>query len=77
MTNYDKKRLEMMHDGVEAVTFTVEVDFTNTGEWRPCATVAAGAGKRTLLDFPDGFGAYWVRVTSDKACRATATFFYE
>jgi hypothetical protein len=34
-------------------------------------------GEPTIHVFPTGFGAYWVRATADKPCKATATFIYE
>jgi hypothetical protein len=77
MLGFDKKRLEVSHDAAAAVAFTVEVDPTNTGNWKAIAKVSGEPGKVTPFEFPDGMNAYWVRVKADKGCTATATFFYE
>ena len=77
MTNFDKKTLTVSHDAKDPVTFTVEVDPANTGHWKPVHQLSAKPGEPATYAFPDGFGAYWVRVTADKPCTATATFVYE
>ncbi len=76
MTNYDKKTLTFTHDAKEAVNVTIEVDPTNTGVWKKFQTIQAAPGS-TKYVFPDGFGAYWVRLSADKPCTATAVFVYE
>jgi hypothetical protein len=77
MVNYDKKGVEFAHDAKEPVTFTIEVDPTNTGQWVRYQAVTAQPAKATGFSFPRGYNAYWVRVTADRACKATATFTYE
>jgi hypothetical protein len=77
MTNFDKKTLMLSHDSAEAVTFTVEVDPANVGYWKTYQRITVPAGQSVDHVFPAGFGAYWARVTADKACKATATFVYE
>jgi len=77
MTNFDKKTLTVSHDAKEPVTFTIEVDPANTGHWKTAHKLEAKPGDPTTYNFPEGFGAYWVRLTADKPCKATATFLYE
>jgi hypothetical protein len=77
MTNYDRKSLTITHDAKEPVTFTVQVDPSNTGFWHPYAKLTAAPGEPLTHAFPDGYGAYWVRLVADKPCKATATFVYE
>ncbi|HYE19734.1 MAG TPA: hypothetical protein VEA69_14890 [Tepidisphaeraceae bacterium] len=77
MTNFDKKTLTVTHDGAAPVTFTVEVDPANTGHWKPVHQLESKPGEPATYAFPEGFGAYWVRVTADKPCTATATCVYE
>lgn len=77
MTNFDKKTLTLSHDSADAVTFTVEVDPANVGYWKTYQKFTVAAGRPVVHVFPAGFGAYWVRVTADKPCRATATFLYQ
>jgi hypothetical protein len=77
MTNYDKKTLILSHDSPNPVTFTIEVDPANVGYWKTYKKITAPPGEPTTHLFPTGFGAYWVRVTADNPCKATATFVYE
>jgi hypothetical protein len=77
MTNYDHKTLTLTHDAATPVTFTIQVDPTNTGAWQTYAKIEAKPGTPTTHAFPEGFNAYWVRLIADKPCKATATFVYE
>lgn len=77
MTNFDKKKVELSHDAKEPVTFTIEVDFAGKGTWAPYEQITVEPGKTLTHDFPAGYGAHWVRVTSDKPAKATAMFTYE
>lgn len=76
MTGFDKKTLHLSHDSDEAVNFKVEVDFLGDGSWKTFATQSVAPKGYNPLVFPDGFSAHWVRVTADKACKATAYFMY-
>jgi hypothetical protein len=76
MLNYDRKTMSLAHDGDELVTFTVEVDPTNSGQWHAYKRTSVGAGVTATCALDD-VAAYWVRVTVDKPCKATATFIYE
>lgn len=76
MTGFDKKTLHLAHDADEAVRFTIEIDFMGDGTFRPYRIVEVGPRGYDAFVFPDGFSAHWVRVSSDKFCKATAQFFY-
>ncbi len=77
MTGYDRKTLSLSHAGSEPVTFTVEVDPDGTGLWCVYKAFEVAPEKVTTHVFPEGFGAYWIRVRSDKAVKATAWLKYE
>ncbi len=77
MTGYDHKQLTVSHDATEPVTFTVEVDVTADGTWRQYTTLAVAPGQSLVHEFPAGFSAHWVRLSTDRSCRATAIFRYE
>jgi hypothetical protein len=77
MTNFDRKTLTLSHDAAGPVTFTVEVDPTNAGYWKTYQKITVPAGQSTNHTFPVGFNAYWVRISADQPCKATATFVYE
>jgi hypothetical protein len=76
-TGYDKKSLTLSHSEKQAVTFTVEADFTGTGDWRTCEKLTVPPGQPLVHEFPAAFSAYWLRLKSDHATTATATFRYE
>lgn len=76
-TGYDKKRLSISHTSAQPVSFRVEADFTATGAWTPVAKLEVAAGKPTEHQFPDAFGAYWLRIVPEADTTATATFTYE
>ncbi|MFZ5830489.1 MAG: hypothetical protein ACOY3P_10390 [Planctomycetota bacterium] len=75
MTNYDRKTMELSHDAEGDVTFQVEIDFDHGG-WHPYAAFTVSAGDTLTHEFPAGFAAHWLRVRSDRPCRATAQLEY-
>jgi hypothetical protein len=76
MTGYDRKRLELSHDAAEEAAFILEVDVDHGG-WKRYGTFRVPAGRPLVHEFPEGYSAHWVRLTPDRACRATALFTYE
>lgn len=76
-TGYDRKSIELSHDAESMVSVTVEADYSGTGQWVPYRTFEVPAGRKIEHRFPDAFGAYWVRVTADRDCRATAQLTYD
>ncbi len=73
---YDHKVLTLSHDAAQAVHVTVELDVAGDGTWEPYRTFAVPVGEKVIHEFPAGFAGYWVRVTSDAACKATAELTY-
>ena len=59
------------------VTVTLEADVTGTGVWMPAATYRVKAGESQSRTLPEHFAAYWVRLTANLPCQASATFVYE
>lgn len=74
---YDRKSLTLTHEATEAVSFRVEVDITGTGMWHTWESISVEPAASVTYRFPPEFQAYWVRLTSDKACTVTADFSYE
>ena len=74
MYGYDRKELALTSSS--AATFTVEVDFLADNTWSIYQSFSLAAGESLVHPFPDGFHAHWVRVRSDSATTATATFTY-
>ena len=76
-TGFDKKRLTVSHQSREAVTIKVEADFTGDGDWTEFTTLTVPAGQPLNYTFPDAFGAYWLRLVSNKDTTANGQFRYE
>jgi hypothetical protein len=77
MTGFDKKVVHMAHEGGEQVRFFVNVDFLGDGSWKEYGQFDAYPNKGYVHhEFPDGFSAHWVRVSTDKDCVATVYFMY-
>jgi hypothetical protein len=76
MSGYDHKTLTLSHSASFEATMTIEVDVDGTGVWLPYRAFKV---TKTPVEhtFPDGFGAYWIRVKSDTAAIATAQLVYE
>jgi hypothetical protein len=77
MTGYDRKTLSLSVDGGGPVTLAVEADPDGTGLWCAYRSFPVEPGKPVEHVFPEGFNAYWVRVTADKSTTATAWFRYD
>jgi hypothetical protein len=76
MTGFDKKRLALSQTGAETAQVTLELDITGTGVWQTYETYRVEAGKPVQVAL-DEVRAYWLRVTADKPCTATAWLVYE
>jgi hypothetical protein len=76
-SGYDQKRLTLSHQSKQAVTFNVQADFTGTGEFAEVTRLTVQPGQKLEHNFPDAFGAYWLRLVADQDATATATFTYE
>jgi len=74
---YDRKVLTVSHDQRESVTIRVEADFTGTGTWVEATALTVAPGKPMDYHFPDGFGAYWLRLVADRDATVTGTFCYD
>ncbi len=77
MTGYDKKRLQLSHRSAEPVKIRLEADISGTGLWVTHREFTVDPGRPLECTLPDAFGAYWVRLTADRATTATAIFFYD
>ena len=76
MRGYDTKLLKLSHDSASPVDFTVQVDVLGNNTWRDYQTFSVQPGASFIHTFPDGYSAYWVRVTSNAATTASAQFTY-
>ncbi len=77
MTGYDRKRVELSHLSLEPVAFRIEVDISGGGLWKTYNEISVEPGEVRVHEFPAGYAAHWVRLSTDRDCRATAHFIYE
>ncbi len=77
MAGYRTKSLALSHADSGSVMFTVEVDFVGNGDWSPYTQLEVGPGQKVAHQFPAGYSAHWVRLQTNRATTATATFTYE
>jgi hypothetical protein len=77
VTGYDRKRLTVSQASSQPVAFRVEADFTGTGRWAEFTRLTVPPGRTVEYTFPEAFGAYWLRLETDRDTTATATFTYE
>lgn len=78
MTGFDEKGLHLTHDADETVTFTVEVDVLGNASWQTYKKISVPPGEYVHHEFPDAYGAHWVRLHSNvDAAGVTAHFVYK
>lgn len=76
MTNYDRKRMTLKHDADQPVAFRIEVNFDHSS-WRLYQRFVVPPGESVEHDFPEGYGAHWLRAIVDRPCHATVQLIYE
>ncbi len=77
MTGYDSKTLTLSHKGQHPVTFRIEVDVSGEGHWVTYRLFELQPEGSVRHEFPAGFQAYWIRVTSSADTVATAQLIYD
>lgn len=77
LTGYDAKRLTLSQTSDQPVNVRVEVDITGDGKWVPYRSFEVRPNAPVEHEFPAAFQGYWLRVTADKDCTATAWLSYE
>ena len=77
MTGFDKKVVHLAHESGHNVRFKIEVDFLGNGTWMKYDEILVPSTTRYAHhEFPDGFSAHWVRVSTYQDCTATVYFMY-
>ncbi|MDD4190036.1 MAG: hypothetical protein PHI28_01780 [Mangrovibacterium sp.] len=73
---WDYRSAWIKNDGEQTVSFTFGLDKKGDTRWENCKSVSVRAGESMHLSFDSGFKGEWVRVSADKACKATVHFWY-
>ena len=76
LSGFDRKRLTLSQTGAASARVKVDVDLTGSGAWQAFETYDVSPEKPVEVVLDD-VCAYWLRVTSDTACTATAWLVYE
>lgn len=76
MTGFEHKVLHLHNLGEQDASFRVEVDFLGDQTWCVYDEFSLDASAYRHHEFPIGFSAHWVRITSNTDTQATAYFTY-
>ena len=76
MNGFDKKSVHLCHDSEESVSFTIQTDFLGNGDFHNYKTLTVKPGEYIHYEFPAAYSAQWLRIISDKKCKATAIINY-
>lgn len=74
---YDKRSVSIHHNQSYSVKFTLEVNPIGHGPWLLYENIVVEPEETINHVFPDDFEARWIRITTDRDCKATAWFIYE
>lgn len=55
----------------------IEVDITGDGQWHEFQTITTSAGQTRRFDFPAGFEAFWIRLSTNVDRIATDRLYYQ
>ncbi|MFC4094885.1 hypothetical protein [Euzebyella saccharophila] len=77
MYGFDQKVLHLKHEEEKEITFKIEVDFVGDGTWSIYDEFKVDEKGYGHHEFPEGFNAHWVRLTSNMSAKVTAYFIYQ
>ncbi|HVW60495.1 MAG TPA: hypothetical protein VHC48_10680, partial [Puia sp.] len=77
INGFDKRVVHISDSAAGPVKFTFEIDRTGNNKWEVYKTITAAANGYAYYIFPKEFNASWIRVRTDKDCRASVFFHYE
>ncbi|MCB1021112.1 MAG: hypothetical protein H6509_05180 [Bryobacterales bacterium] len=77
MTGFDKKVLHLKrYESGRPMHVSVEIDFLGDGDWSPYEVIPIAGSGYAHHEFPSGFSAHWVRLTSSESTTLSAEFVY-
>lgn len=76
MYGFDKKSVHLYQDSESTVEMTIETDFMGNGDFKVFKKIKIEPRKYLHYEFPDSYSAHWMRISTDKACNATAMIIY-
>lgn len=75
-SGFAHRSLHLAHDGAESVTFTVEVDASGDGTWKPLRQVDVPARGYAWTAFAPAEAGAWARVVANRDCAKATAFFH-
>jgi len=75
-SGWENRSSWIKNEGNKSVVFTFEVDETGKNKWQKLKRITLEASKALNVTFNNRENGEWIRVTSDKATRATVQFSY-
>ena len=78
LAGFAKRAVFLSHDGVSAMTFSLEIDERGDGQWKAWRDVALKAHESSRwVEIPATVGGAWIRVKADRnLTKASVTFQY-
>lgn len=73
---YAQRVVHLSHDSDQPVTFTLELDADGKGNWSPADSVTVPPHGYAWHIFPPDMRGEWIRLKTDRDCKATAYFHY-
>jgi hypothetical protein len=73
---YDKRTLELSHNGKSSVVFTVEIDPSGDSEWVTYKSFTVESGSTFKYEFPKSISGRWIRFSTNKNVESTAWLDY-
>jgi len=76
INGFDNRVLHLSDSAAGPVTFTLEVDKMGNNEWEIYKTLKVDGNGYAYFIFPREFSGVWVRVRTDRDCKASAFFHF-
>ncbi|MBN9383549.1 MAG: hypothetical protein J0H74_22515 [Chitinophagaceae bacterium] len=77
INGFDKRIVHVSHNADGPVAFTLEVDKKGDNHWETYKILTVGSHGYAYYIFPKEFTANWVRVRTNKDCKASVFFHFE
>lgn len=73
---WDYRSVWIKNEGGQTVSFKFEIDINGKNSWNPLMEIPVKEGESVHVPFKPGSKGEWIRVSVDKACKATVHFWY-
>ncbi|HTL09469.1 MAG TPA: hypothetical protein VL307_14460 [Chitinophagaceae bacterium] len=77
VSGFEKRILHLADSASQPVRFTLEIDKAGNNQWESYQSITIAPNGYGYVILPEAFQASWIRVRTDRACRASAFFHYQ